>query len=319
VRLLLTLSIACSFATAQKPVLWRDPGRVEKLDLTGGPGGRSGAPAGPFRFLQADPSGTTPKMTVLDRKGRRWNVKWGEEVKAETFASRLVWAIGYYVEPSYYVRSGRILGVRDAGRAAKYVDKRGFFQDARFERRDNSGRFLQNVDWTWEKNPFRDSRQSNGLKLLVMLTSNWDNKDARDATSNTAILQRGTGPDREWVYYVSDWGGTMGKWGNIFTRSKWDCEGFAGQSDEFIREIDGSEVQFGFNGQHDNEFRDDITVADVRWLMQYLGRLTDAQIRAGLRASGANVHEQRCFSRALRSRIAQLQRASAGSYRARRK
>jgi hypothetical protein len=318
-RGLLLFGLAASLSVAQTPVLWRNPGAVGKLDFAGGPGGRAGAPVAPFRFLNADPSGTTPKVTVLDKRGRRWSVKWGEEVKAETFASRLVWAAGYHVEPSYFVRSGRIIGTRDLGRADKFIDKRGYFRDARFEARDPSARFLQNVDWTWEKNPFRDTRQLNGLKLLIMLTSNWDNKDARDSTSNTGILQRGTGPGRQWVYFVSDWGGTMGKWGNLFTRSKWDCDGFAGQSKEFVKEIDGKEVQFGFNGQHDNEFRDDITIADVRWVMQYLGRVTDSQIRAGLRAAGASPHEQTCFVRALRARINQLQQVTSASYRARRR
>jgi hypothetical protein len=31
-------------------VLWRDPGRVELLDLSNGPGGPNGAPAAPSRF-----------------------------------------------------------------------------------------------------------------------------------------------------------------------------------------------------------------------------------------------------------------------------
>lgn len=246
-------------------------------------------------------------MTVTDRRGRTWSVKWGEEVKAETFASRLVWAMGYYVEPSYYIRSGRIHGVKDRGRARRHIDKHGFFRDARFEARDRSVRFLQDVDWTWEKNPFRDTRQLKALKLLVMLTSNWDNKDARDRTSNTGILQRRGRSERQWLYYVSDWGGSMGKWGNVFTRSKWDCDGYARQSEEFIRDVDGRDVRFNFTGQHDNAFRENISVADVRWLMRYLSRVKDSQIRAALRASGASAHEQECFTRGLRMRIRLLE------------
>ena len=85
---------------------------------------------------------------VRDAAGREWSVKWGQEVKAETFASRLVWAAGCFVEPVYYVREGRIRGVRNPGRAAKYLDKNGEFQDARFELIDRSVKYLPTTGWT---------------------------------------------------------------------------------------------------------------------------------------------------------------------------
>ena len=312
--LLLSASAALS---AQAPVLWRDPGAVEKLDLVGGPGGRSLAPKAPFRFLQDDSSGTNPKVVVRDAAGRQWTVKFGEEVKAETFASRIAWAAGYYAEPVYYVPRGRMSGVKNPGRADRFVDKSGHFREARFELRNSTGKYLHAVDWTWEKNPFTGSHQLNGLKTVLMLTSNWDNKDGRDRTSNTGIFQRGSGREAQWVYLVTDWGGSMGKWGNVFTRGKWDCEGYREQSKEFIKEVEGGELRFGFNGQHDGEFKDDIRIADVRWLLQYLGKLTDPQIRSALRASGATAHEQDCFARALRTRLRQLHQAAYPTYRAR--
>lgn len=285
--------------------------------MLGGPGGRAAAPRAPFRFVEDDSSGTAPKVLVRDAARRQWIVKFGEEVKAETFAARIAWAAGYYVEPVYYVRSGRISGFKDAGRAEKHIDKHGRFRDARFELRNANGKYLQTIDWTWEKNPFVGTRQLNGLKVLLMLTSNWDNKDGRDRTSNTAIVQRGSGRGRQWVYLVTDWGGSMGKWGNLFTRGKWDCEGYRDQSKDFVKEVEGAKVRFGFNGQHDGDFKDDITVADVRWLFQYAGRLSDAQIRTALRASGATQHEQDCFAAALRARLRQLHRAAYPVYRAR--
>jgi hypothetical protein len=45
----------------------------------------------------------------------------------------------------------------------------------------------------------------------------------------------------------------------------------------------------------------------VRWLSRYLARITDDQLRAGLRASGATDEETDCFTRAIRERIKQLQ------------
>jgi hypothetical protein len=314
------VALVCSLAVSaagQRPSLWRDPGAVERLDLHGGPGGQAGAPRPPFTFVDEDTSGSTPKVTVRDPSGRRWTVKWGEEAKPEVFASRIVWAAGYHVEPTYFVPSGTIRSVRKLDRAGKHVDENGKFRNARFELRSGSEKYLHDVDWTWEKNPFVNTRELNGLKVLVMLLSNWDNKDGRDTSSNTAILQRGSGRSREWTYLVTDWGGSMGKWGNVFTRSKWNCDGYASQSRDFIKEVSNGGVRFGFSGQHDNAFKEDIKLRDVRWLMRFLGRLTDAQILSALRAAGASAHEQSCFSAALRSRIRQLQQAVASGERAR--
>ena len=302
--LLALCAVSITFAAPQ--VLWHDPGTVERLDFAGGPGGRARAPKPPYRFLRAESSGSAPKVTVRDTAGVTWSVKWGSEVKAETFASRLAWAAGYYVEPVYYVARGRIRGVKDPGRAGKYIDKSGNFTEARFELIDPSKRYLQKAGWTWEKNPFAGTHQLNGLKIVVMLTSNWDNKDTRDPSSNTAIVQ-----DRSrMVYMVTDWGGSMGKWGNLFTREKWHCDGYREQTSDFVKAVDGRNVKFGFSGQHDNDFKDDISSRDVRWLMQYLGRVSDAQIRAGLQASGADRHEQQCFTRAIRSRLQQLRQVA---------
>lgn len=310
VKLCSAVLLMVSCALAQRPVLWRDPGNIEYLDLHGGAGGRANAPRGPFSLVRSDDSGTSPKLLVRDVRGRLWTAKFGPEVKAETFASRLVWAAGYYVEPVYYVRSGRISGARDLGRAGRHVSERGYFRDARFELRNTeAGRYLPQYDWTWKKNAFLGTHQLNGLKILVMLTSNWDNKDGRDDTSNTAIFERGTPAGREWVYMVTDWGGSMGKWGNFFTREKWDCHGFREQTGEFVG-FEDSRLKFGFTGKHDDDFKADITPADARWLLRYLGRISDSQIRSALRASGATPHETDCFTRSLRSRINQLRRVS---------
>jgi hypothetical protein len=305
----LILAFGCT-GTAQQPVLWQNPGTVEYRDLAGGPAGRAGAPRGPFRFIQSDDTGTSPKVVVRDLNGKRWSVKWGPEVMAENFASRMAWAVGYYVEPVYYVRSGRIRGSSHPGRARKFIGKNGAFRDARFETRSNAGRFLRQYDWTWKKNPFVGTRELNGLKILLMLTSNWDNKDARDNGSNTGILESGAGRRLQWTYLVTDWGASMGKWGNFFTREKWDCGGFRKQTPDFVDRVEDGVVKFGFSGQHDDDFKEGIRTSDVRWIMQYLGHVTDAQIKRALRASGASGHEVDCFTVSMRSRISQLKRVA---------
>ena len=92
-------------------VLWRDPGVVERLDLAAGPGGHDGAPRPPFRFIEEHFGGSQPCVSLRDAAGRRWRVKWGDEVQVEALATRLVWACGYFVETTYYVPEGRVDGV----------------------------------------------------------------------------------------------------------------------------------------------------------------------------------------------------------------
>src|SRR5689334_8596242 len=82
-----------------QPVLWRDPGAIETLDLVGGAAGRAGAPKPPFTFIEESMSGSNPKVKIVDANKVQWTMKFGSEVNAEVFASRLAWAVGYFVEP----------------------------------------------------------------------------------------------------------------------------------------------------------------------------------------------------------------------------
>jgi len=292
-------------------VLWRNPGAVERLDFAGGPGGRSGSPRPPFRFLEEDRDGHNPKVKVMDAAGRRWSVKWGDEVHAETFAARLVWAAGYDVPPSYFVARGQIQRVKVLTRAAQYVGAQGDFTNARFSLRDKTFKLLkkEDWDWSWKENPFVGTKELNGLKILMMLTSNWDNKDgrARDWGSNTGIREIAIGGRKTWIYMVTDWGATMGKWGGVMRREKWDCENYTEQTSHFIKGVRDGEVEWGFHGNHTEDTTQGIHLEDVKWLLQYVGRITDQQIRNGLQASGATPEEVECFARAVRQRITQMQ------------
>src|SRR5579884_1089085 len=73
-------------------VLWQDPGDVAALNMGDGVGGAEGAPVPPFQFIEEDMSASNPKVMVRDARGRKWNVKWGDEARPEVFASRVVWA-----------------------------------------------------------------------------------------------------------------------------------------------------------------------------------------------------------------------------------
>jgi hypothetical protein len=254
-------------------------------------------------------------MSVHDARDLRWRVKWGDEVKSETFATRLAWAAGYHVEAAYYVAAGHIEGAKDLGRARTCVADDYSFKDARFELDEEGVRKLfDEHGWSWDDNPFAGTRELAGLKVLTMLVSNWDNKDVRDVArgSNTAVFEHALADGgTEARYLIIDWGASMGRSGSPLTRTKWDCEGFAAQNADFVRGVSGGLVEWGYTGQRTEEATEGIKVGDVRWLNSYLGRVTDGQLREGLLASGATPEEADCFTRALRGRIEQLARVAA--------
>jgi hypothetical protein len=287
------------------PRLWKDPGDVSRLDFVYGSAGRARAPKPPFTFVEEDLDGSNPKLKIKDANGVSWGVKFGSEVNAEVFASRIAWAAGYFVEPAFFVKSGKIQGVTGLGRAKRFVGSDGSFQDARFELKEKGyTKFKDEQSWRWDTNPFAGTKELAGLKLVLLLTSNWDSKDQRDTGrgSNTAIWQAADGD--QW-YVFSDWGGSMGKWGGVMSREKWDCKGYSAQTPKFIKGVRNGTVEFGYSGQR-RDVTEGIKVSDVQWLMGYLGRLSDEQIRAGLEASGATPDEVSCFTAAFRDRLDQL-------------
>jgi len=209
------------------------------------------------------------------------------------------------------VRGAPRVGVSGLTRSSHCVDAAGAFSDARFELDDpDVMKLFEEHSWSWTENPFVGTVQLAGLKVLLMLISNWDNKDQRDVArgSNTAIyVTRVSRWKREAQYLIVDWGGSMGRWGNtVVTRGRWDAPGFAAQTPQFVSGVANGFVQFGYTGQRTADARASITVADVRWLCRYLGRITDAQLRDALRASGATPEETESFTASLRGRIQQL-------------
>jgi hypothetical protein len=68
------------------------------------------------------------------------------------------------------------------------------------------------------------------------------------------------------------------------------------------------ELRWGYVGQHSDLLKDGVKPNDVRWLMQYLGRVTDEQLRTGLLSSGASDKDAETYLKALRIRIGALQK-----------
>jgi hypothetical protein len=263
----------------------------------------------PFTFLEESLSGNSPKILVRDSANTVWQVKGGPEGRADAFSTRFVSALGYYTDSICFLAEGRIEGrPSKLRRADSFVERDGRFTWASFERRRTDLRFVPGDGWKWRDNPFAGTRELKGLMLLVMLLSNWDNKDATNTWqgSNTGILEAG----QRQIYYVTDWGQSLGEWKFLLHGRPWDCGHFQAQTPGFVRGVRGGRVEFGFRGQHSSGFQDVLSVDDVRWILGYLSRITDAQLRAGLLASGATAAEEACFTRALRARITQLQKAS---------
>lgn len=297
-------------ATRQR--IWEDRGPVETLDLAAGAGGPDGAPQPPFIFLDEHKGGLRPCVSVRDARRRTWRVKWGNEVHSEPFASRIAWAAGYFVTPSYFVPSGRIEQVPSLEMAGGCIDEHGAFQEACFQLDDAHARkMFDEHGWAWNDNPFVGTRELNGLRIVLLLVSNWDNKDVRDVArgSNTGIFEF-TIPDgtSEARYLVTDWGGSMGSWGtNVVSRGKWDADAYLEQSAKFITGVDDlGHVTWGFSGQRTADAVTEITMDDVRWFAGRFAPVSDEQLRGALAACGATPEEVDRFAAGLRRRLDQL-------------
>ena len=296
---------------SRREVIWRDPGPVTALDLAAGPGGADGPPAPPFQFLEEHTGGSQPCVSIQDARHRRWRVKWGPEVNTETFATRLAWALGYFAEITYFVADGRMNGATTLTKAKACIDEQGRFEPARFEL-DEEGvtKHFDAQSWAWHDNPFVGTHELNGLKILVMLLSNWDNKDVRDAArgSNTAIFEARDPRGRlEARYLIIDWGAALGKWGsNILVRGRWNAQDYASQTAQLVTGVRDDLVQWGYAGQRTADAVDHISMADVRWFNQRVEALGDAQIADALRASGATPEEVEAFTSAIRARLDRL-------------
>jgi hypothetical protein len=297
--------------SASRHRIWRDPEPDETIALTYGPGGRGGVPVAPFTFVEEHFTGSQPCVAVRDARNTSWRVKWGHEVRPESFAVRFAWACGYFAEVTHFVPEGVIDGAANLTRARNCIDDDCRFADARFELEDRSVRmFFNEHSWAWNDNPFIGTPQLTGLKLVVMLLSNWDTKDRRDVArgSNTAIFEHRVGTwGREAHYLITDWGGAMGKWGtNVVSRDRWDPEGFEAQTPHFVTGVTDSYVQFGYQGQRTADVASEIPVEHVRWFCERARRLTEPLLREGLMASGATPEEASRFAKALLDRIGQL-------------
>lgn len=276
-----------SRSSASGAAMW-EPVDVSKRNLLLGAGGASMRPdLRRVRFLRKETGGNNLKYRIRDASGRIWVAKIADESQPEVAANRLLWAVGYRTEIDYLARRLTIPG-------------KGTFSNVRLEARpkwiDRDG------DWEWDSNPFVGTREFKGLRVMMALINNWDLKD-----SNNAILRTG----RQAQYIVSDLGSSFGKLPvssafilNRFGRSVNDPEDFANST--FIHKVeDNGEIDFYYKAKG-KKLLEQIRVEDARWIGRLLGRLSDRQIRDAFRAANYSPAQITILSRAVKSRIRQL-------------
>ncbi len=299
------------------PVLWRDPGNIASLDLFYGQGGKDGQPAPPFTFEAEDMHGTNPKFDARDGNGTKWRVKLGVEARPEVVASRLLWAMGYYVNDDYVLDSADVQGLH-LKRGEKFA-KRGHIEQARFARRPEGQKKIG--IWQWKDNPFLNTREFNGLRVMMAVMNNWDLKDI----NNAVFREKKSGQD---ILLVSDVGATFGTNGLSWTvaRSKGNIGTF--KESKFITRANDRDVDFatpkpptarlietaGIPETKDYAMRAgfdwigrNVPRADARWMGSLLGQLSHQQLVDAFRAGHFPPEEIDAYVGIVESRIRELQ------------
>jgi hypothetical protein len=292
-------------------VIWHQTIDINQLNLFYGVGGKQDAPSADakYKFKNEDMNGTSPKFDVEDDKGIKWRVKLGQEPRAETAATRLLFAAGYFVDEDYYVDELHVEGLPPLKRGQSFVTSDGIVHGARLERRMKEVKKLGT--WDWFKNPFVGTKEFNGLRVMMAVVNNWDLK-----TINNSIYE----VNEEAEYAVSDVGATFGKTGNPIHRSKSVLKDY--EDSKFIDKVTPDFVDFVMhsrppllaavnipNYEKRTEMQDitkHIPRADAKWLGQRLSQLTEEQIRDCFRAGGYTQEEVEGYAAVIQNRIAAL-------------
>ncbi|MGD9562256.1 MAG: hypothetical protein AB7F88_08540 [Pyrinomonadaceae bacterium] len=291
---LLVFSVGLA-AAQQKPkaVMWERV-NISARNLYDGPGGKKMRPnLSRIEFIEEETGGHNTKYRIKDGSGRIWVAKLGREARPETAAVRLLWAIGYKTEINYLAPTLTIPG-------------KGTFKNVRLEaRRPNVERA---GEWDWRSNPFVGTKQLKGLKMMMVFMTNWDVLNLQNK-----VLE--TNGERQFI--VSDLGATFGRLGNnnlpiIYRlgRQTGSPEHYVKTS--FVDEVEDGEVDLAYKGKNRDLF-EGFTVADARWLADLLGKLSDKQISDAFRAANYSPAEVAMYTRAVKGKIGELERAARAS------
>jgi hypothetical protein len=267
------------------PILWQQPSDLGIRNLLFGIGGSFNAPTehNSFRFVTVP--GSSEKV-VEDDVGRRWAVSTKrDEARAETAASRLLWAIGYHVDQNYTLKQVRISG--SGG---------GEFEFVRFKRRSSA--FEQFDTWSWDTNPFVGTLEFDGLRVMMATLTNTDLSQ-----NHNRVVRPAEDPSIN-IFYVSDLDSTLGKTALLSgNRSKGNPTDYSRQ--RFIDGIEDGVVRFHWDGDGGLVVKG-MKVETAQWVGQLLARLSTEQLTDAFHAGGFNQAETQTYVQTWRSRTEQL-------------
>jgi hypothetical protein len=283
--------------------LWEQPSDLASRDLFNGPWGPQYAPdpKAIYTFVRPKQGGVNPGVVVTDPLGRTWHVKQapggnrGDEGPVEVMLSRVLSAIGYHQPPVYFLPS---FTMRDA--SGTHLTPGGRFRPDLPSLKDRG-------EWSWQSNPFVNTRPYQGLLVALLMFNGSDLKN-----SNNTLYEVTRKDHVEYWYVVRDLGlalGDTGRWATkrnnltLFERQQL----FAGVNRGF--------VDFRFNGAKSELIRRRITPDDVGWTSDLLAGLTDRQWHDAFRAGGYQPEIATRFIRKLVANIAEGQRIGRGQWR----
>ena len=281
--------------------LWEAPTDLHARNLFDGPWGEQNAPdpRATYQFMRFKSRGVNPGVVVRDRRGRVWHVKQardgrrGAEGPVEVVVSRVLSAVGYHQPPVYFLPSFTM------------EDESGTHLEAGGRFRPDVASLEERGHWSLQKNPFVGTRPHQGLLVILLMFNSWDLK----ASNNTLYaVHRGDRID-EW-YVVRDLGGALGASG-IFATKRNNLEEFERQ--RWIRKVENGFVEFRYGGRHPELMRR-ISVEDLRWACELVGRLTEQQWQDAFRAGGYPADVARRFIHKLRGNIEEGRRAADGEW-----
>jgi hypothetical protein len=278
------------------PVLWQDVDTA-RLDLFNGPGGTAMRPdISRIEFIKEETQGHNKKYRIKDAKGQIWVAKLGREAQPETAAVRLLYGLGYKTEINYLVPELTIPG-------------KGTHKNVRLEARPENVERLD--EWKWKDNPFLDTNELQGLKIMMVFLTNWDLLDLQNK-----VLRVNNNGRVEHHFIISDLGATFGKLGNnnlpfFFRLGRKTNDPGTWYEAGFVKGVEGGMIEFDFKGKG-RSLMDDITVAHGRWLSGRLAQLSDKQLDDAFRAANYSAEDIKLLRDGVRQRTAELDKVTRG-------
>lgn len=310
------MSAAAAAIAHPNAILWKEPADIASRNLYYGPGGTEDQPKEPLHFLKEDMGGTNPKFYVRDDAGTKWKAKLGIEARPETVATRLMWAVGFVTNEDYFLSDTKVEDMPPhLKRGQKLVGANGDLQAIRLQRH-SCGKKLR--IWSWRHNPFKGSREFNGLRVMMALLNNWDLKDDNNAVYSDCEKTGTT------LYEVSDLGASFGRSGESYNADMSKDNLGAYRRSKFISKVTPEYVSFNFpthlpylyvfrfplffSQLRQHWIGHHIPRSDAKWMGSWLAQLSPEQIRDAFRAAGYSPEQVEAYATTVEARIAELKR-----------